>query len=65
MSDDELLEALEDELEADSDFMSSYREQRLAEYKREWVARPSVRPRRAGLGQKSALARYARTWAYG
>jgi hypothetical protein len=42
MSDDELLEALEDELEADSDFMSSYREQRLAEYKREWVAR---RPR--------------------
>lgn len=38
MSDDELLEALEDELEADSDFMSSYREQRLAEYKREWAA---------------------------
>lgn len=35
MSDDELLEALEDELEADSGFMSSYREQRLAEYKRE------------------------------
>lgn len=39
ISDDELLEGLEDELEDGEDgFMAGYREQRLAEMKREYVS---------------------------